>query len=70
MSFSKQWLVFEPDAVSAMTTAFDEVIEALDLPDKADPCAYIVAKKIIEFARRGEHDPERLRELALNDLRC
>ena len=69
MPFSKRWLAFEPDAVKAMTLAFDDVVQGLQLADKDDPYRYVVAKKILEFARRGETNPARLAELALKDLR-
>jgi hypothetical protein len=67
--FAKQWLAFEPEAVKAMTLAFDEVVDGLRLAGKDDPVRYVVAKKILEFARRGESDPARLAALALHDLR-
>lgn len=68
MPSAKRWLAFEPDAVKAMTVAFDDVVEGLHLADKDDPFRYVVAKKILEFARRGETNPARLAELALKEL--
>jgi len=65
----RQWLVFDPDAVKSMAIAFDEAVLSLELTDDADPFRYVVAKKIIEIARKGERDPTRLCERALQDLR-
>jgi len=35
---------------------------ALGLGDRNDPARELVAMKIIEFAKRGERDPRRLRD--------
>lgn len=64
-----RWLAFEPETVQAMTAAFDQVAAALHVADKADPFRYVIAKKIIEIARKGERQAERLRDRALKDLR-
>ena len=60
---------FTPEAITAMTTAFDEARMALGLSDKEDALAQMVARKIVEIAKRGERDPKRLCELALNEIR-
>jgi hypothetical protein len=65
----RQWLVFDPDVVKSMAIAFDEAVLSLELTDDADPFRYVVAKKIIEIARKGERDPTRLCQRALQDLR-
>jgi len=53
---------FDPDTIAVMVIAFEDVLRELGLVDRADPATEIVAKKIIEFAQRGERDPIRLRE--------
>ena len=60
---------FDPETVKAMTTAFEDVLRQLDLVDRSDPLTDIVARKIIEIGRRGERDPARIRELAVQELR-
>ena len=60
---------FDPDAVKAMTAAYEGTCTALDLADRTDPLTEIIAKKIIERAKRGELDPVRLCEAVLDDLR-
>ena len=64
-----QWLAFEPDTVTSMTTAFDAAVLSLQLLDRDDALRYVVAKKIIEIARSGERDPARICQRALEDLR-
>jgi hypothetical protein len=60
---------FDPAAVNALTNAYEEACAALRLIDRTDPLAEVVAKKIIEHARRGERDPNRLREVVLKELK-
>jgi hypothetical protein len=59
---------FDPAAVAALTSAYEDACAALNLNDGTAPLAETVAKRIIEHARRGERDPIRLRELVLKDL--
>jgi hypothetical protein len=56
---------FEPAAVDAMSAAFEDVCRTLGLAELSDPLRDMVAKKVIEFAQRGERDPGRLKELTL-----
>lgn len=65
---------FEPEAIVAMTRAHAEVCRALGLGGlyhSADDAAAkdAIAKKVIEFAQRGERDAARLRENVLQALR-
>src|SRR6266511_4387945 len=60
--------VFGPDEIKVLTTAYEEVLRALRLKDRADPATETIAKKIIELAQRGERDPVRLRERAIRCL--
>lgn len=59
---------FEPEVIAAMTRAYADVCLTLGLSDRNHPEANAVAKKVIEFAQRGEHDPVRLREHVLQAL--
>jgi hypothetical protein len=60
---------FEPEIIATMTTAYAEVCEALGISDRDRLRTDAVAKKVIEFAQRGERDPARLREHVLQALR-
>ena len=59
---------FEPDAIMTIAAAYDQVLHTLCLAHRSDPITWIVAEKVIQFAQRGERDPVRLRELALESL--
>ena len=51
-----------------MSAAFEAALRELGSVDRNDPTAMAVAKLIIEFAKTGHRDPERLRALALEQL--
>jgi len=59
--------VFTPEAVTAMSAAFDDALNKLKLADR-DPVAEVVARKIIENARQGERDAARLSATALDSI--
>ena len=61
LPFLKDQSVFEPELTHAMSIAFDEVCQVLKLSDTAVRERETVAVRIIEWARRGERDPARLR---------
>jgi hypothetical protein len=60
---------FEPEAITVMTRAYKDVCRTLGVSDRDHPEADVVAKKVIEFAQRGERDPVRLRDHVLAALR-
>ena len=53
---------FDPEDIAKMSAA---ALRKLGLADRTDPATMAVAKLIIEFAKAGERDPERLCVLAL-----
>jgi len=60
---------FGPEATKAMGAAFEDALRELNLTDRNDPIAEILALKIIEIGRHGDLDPARIRELAVKDIR-
>src|SRR5262245_10165354 len=61
---------FDGETVRLMGIAFETALGSLRAtPDPADPVREAVARKIIELAKAGERDPERLCDGALKDLR-
>ena len=59
---------FSPEDITALATAFEDTLRTLRLSDRNDPIALMVAKKIIELAKQGERNPERLRALAISQF--
>ena len=56
---------FNPEEVTMLCDVFEDTLRALQLVDRSDPVTSLIAKKIIELARRGERDPSRLRQAAV-----
>jgi hypothetical protein len=61
--------VFDPKAIEAMNIAFEAACKSLQLVIRDDPMTQIVARKIIDIARTGECDPQRIHDLALLALK-
>jgi hypothetical protein len=59
---------FGPEDIAKMSAAFEAALGNLGLVDRSDPVTMAVAKLIIEFAKVGERDPERLCALAFQQL--
>src|SRR5262249_46823545 len=60
---------FGPGTLAVLAAALEDTLRQLRLVDRNDPAVTIVAKTIIELARRGERDPVRLREQAIQSFR-
>ena len=56
--------VFDDAATLAMVIAFDQACKSLPHPCH-NAVREIIAKKIVEAAKKGEREPEKLREQAL-----
>jgi hypothetical protein len=57
--------VFEPEAVAAMSEAFEAACKELEDTGQPQIARDVIASRIIAAARLGERDPVRLRESAL-----
>jgi hypothetical protein len=57
---------FDPDALQAMSVALEEVCRELQV-NGDQRAREAVAVRIIELARRGERDPDRLRDRVLRE---
>jgi hypothetical protein len=67
MPFSKYNI--DPEHIEAMRAAFHRVCDILQLNcDADDPMTEIVVMKIVELAKAGELDPERLCIAMMADL--
>jgi hypothetical protein len=60
---------FEPEDIEQLSTAYEDALRALELPDRDDPITQIIAQRIIEAAKTGVRDPVKLCNLAVKDLR-
>jgi len=62
--------VFDPDATHALALAFDDICEAMNLPQTASEAREIVATRVIDLGREGVLDPRLLRERILQEARA
>ena len=60
---------FDPEKISDMSKALEAVCEALQLRMIDDAATRLVAEKIIELAHRGVDGVDRLRAMALQELK-
>jgi hypothetical protein len=56
---------FSPDEAKVLIEAFEQSLQALRLVDREDPVTRLVAEKVLEAARGGERDTQRLRTWVL-----
>ena len=59
---------FEPELTQAMAAAYERACRELRLRGRTGLSNETVAKTIIEYAQRGERDPERMRQHVLRIL--
>jgi hypothetical protein len=59
---------FDPETILAMGEAFDGVCKHLNDRRHPEVVREVIAKQIIETARRGERDPEKLRDSVMVSL--
>ena len=59
---------FGPEDIASLSAGFETALSKLGLVARDDPATMAVAKLIIELAKEGERDPERLCALALKQL--
>ena len=56
---------FGPEDIKVIVAAFRAALQSLHIVDDKSPMAELVAKNIVDVARRGERDPILLHERAL-----
>ena len=59
---------FGPDAIEAMSVAYEAALVDLRMSDRNDPLTELIAKSIVNVTATGERDPEIIKERALNAL--
>jgi hypothetical protein len=64
----KQDHSFSAGEVAALVEAFESCLRRLRLKERSDPVTTAVARVIIELAKKGERDPERLCERAIRHI--
>jgi hypothetical protein len=55
--------------INRLNVAYAKALRMLDLVDRSDPIAGIVAKKVIEVATSGVTDPREIAEIVVSHFR-
>jgi hypothetical protein len=61
--------VFSPEQVAAMIAAFENCLERLKVEDRSSAMGFLIARTIIQLAKEGERDPNRLCESVIRIYR-
>ena len=59
---------FAPEDIANLAAAFEAALSKLGLVNRTDPITAAVAKRIIQLAKEGQRDPERLCDGAVTAL--
>jgi hypothetical protein len=59
---------FDPDDVAVLVKAYEDALRNLGLTTHEDAATLTVAKRILELAKVGMLDPDRLRDVAVASL--
>jgi ActR/RegA family two-component response regulator len=62
-------VAFEPERVELVAKAFEDTLHTYGIRDRAGPLATKIAKSILDAAKRGERNPEKLQQAAVAELR-
>ena len=60
---------FDPETIRVMGLAYEMALVALRLSDRGDLANEVLAHKIMDLAKAGERDPERLCDGVLKEFR-
>jgi len=55
-----QTTAFNPDDMKALVAAFEDACNRLKVHDRQSAMAFLIARTIIQIAKEGERNPERL----------
>jgi hypothetical protein len=56
---------FDPETAEMLGQCFEAILIDLNLAKRTDPVTLLVAQQVIEFAKWGERQPDRLRQRVL-----
>jgi hypothetical protein len=59
---------FSPEEATVLIGAFEQALHQMQLTDREDPLAMMIAKRIVELAKQGERDPEQLVKCTLETM--
>ena len=60
--------VFDPEIIKVMAGAFEELLGDLEVADRNDPVAQVIAKEVLRAARLGLRDVAEMHQQVLGTL--
>ncbi len=60
---------FNSEQARTISFAFEDVLSEIGLLDRTNPIVVIVAKRVVDFAKEGQIDRDRLRQLVVKSFR-
>jgi hypothetical protein len=61
---------FAQEEIADMARAVDSICEVLEIAAEDAPTLKSIAERVVEYARRGERDPEVLAERVISEIRA
>jgi hypothetical protein len=61
--------VFDPEIIQVMAGAYEELLGDLEVADRNDPFAEVIAKEVLRAARLGVRDVAEIHQRVLGTLR-
>jgi hypothetical protein len=58
----------EPEQIRSLVAAYEKTLRKIGLVDRDDPITEMIAKKIVEIAQTGIHDPAELSAIAIKEI--
>jgi hypothetical protein len=58
----------EPEMIRSLEAAYEKTLRIIGLVDRDDPITEMIARKIVEIARTGVHDPAELSAIAIKEI--
>jgi hypothetical protein len=63
-----QEVAFDPEDIKVLTAAHETTLKQLKITDRKSAMAFLVAKTVIQVAKGGERNPQRLSERVIRVL--
>jgi hypothetical protein len=58
----------EPEQIKSLVAAYEKTLRKFGLVDRDDHITEMIARKIVEIAQTGVHDPAQLSAMAIKEI--
>jgi hypothetical protein len=70
LPFFRPARAFDPEMTIALIAAYEKALDAIENHGQTDSIRYVVARRIVALASKGERDPERLCAAVVAMIAC